>query len=88
VIEHGDGLPDDRVTCLMCANLQQRRVSHCRRYRMDVQPEVPLRCLGFMPLPQAADQRTGSERWPTMLADIEEMRRLEAGPASKDGVRR
>lgn len=83
MIDHEDGLPDDRVLCTSCAHLQERRLAHCRLYRMDVQPTVPLRCVGFKALPQAADQRSGHERWPGIQKEIDEIRKLEREYAEK-----
>jgi hypothetical protein len=83
-IRHQDGLPDDRVTCSECRHCDGGSY-FCRKYRMPTLAELPLRCMGFDPLPSAADQRNGSERWPTMKKDIEEARALEVRAPVKSG---
>ena len=79
-IRHDDGLPEDRVVCGECRHCDGGSY-FCRKYRMPTISELPLRCVGFDPLSSAVDQRNGSERWPTMKKDIEEMRALEVRAA-------
>lgn len=68
-----DGLPEDRVVCAECVHCDAGSY-RCRRYNRSALLDLPLRCLGFMPVKRLADQRPGSERWPTLKRDIEEMR--------------
>lgn len=68
-------LADDRITCLECANLQ--RIGQClaaKRFQIkgagrNYSPikNLPRRCEGFIPLPDDPDQRTGRERWPSLI---------------------
>jgi hypothetical protein len=71
-----DPLPDDRRTCSQCGNLRQRAcviakpeagalVVANRGYRPD--PVRLLRCVGYVPLANDLDQRTGAERWPGLI---------------------
>jgi hypothetical protein len=69
-------LPDDRRTCSQCRNLRQRvcdiakpergaLVVANRGYRPV--PERLSRCVGYAPLADDSDQRTGAERWPGLI---------------------
>lgn len=73
-----DGLPEDRVLCMHCRHYDSGSY-RCRFYKRAELADVPLRCVGFFPLPHVADQRPGRERWPTLKQDIEELRALEQG---------
>jgi hypothetical protein len=74
VIEHGDGLPDDRVLCEDC---RRYRVFYCEALKTSALPDVPLRCMQFIPVERLRDSRPGSERWPTLKQDIEELREMD-----------
>ena len=71
-----DGLPEDRVTCEQCLNGEARR-SWCKAFKGTTIPTLMRRCVKFLPLRADPDQRTGEERWPGILAQIEEIRALE-----------
>lgn len=74
-----DGLPEDRVTCLECRHCDAGSF-WCRRFKRAEIPDLPRRCTAFIPLVHAIDQRPGTERWPTLKQDIEELRALEVRP--------
>lgn len=80
MIEHGDGLPDDRVLCERCTQ-RDPDANWCRARRFHVIRELPVRCVKFIPLRGSPDQRTGQERWPgleKLIAEVREMDRLHA----------
>jgi len=54
-------IADDRITCRQC-----RRVvgSLCSLDARTIAVDQPYRCRSFTALPDAADQRSGRERWP------------------------
>ena len=71
-----DGLPDDRVTCAHCRHFGGR--FHCNAFETSTLPDLPRRCIKFVPLASLSDQRTGKARWPDLAKQIEELRALEA----------
>jgi hypothetical protein len=77
MIDHGDGLPDDRIVCTDCRHSDPEHY-WCRSLRTSILPDVPLRCMSFEPLHFVADQRTGVQRWPTLQRDIAEVRAIDA----------
>lgn len=74
-IDHGDGLPDDRVTCSTCTNY--RAPYHCTRLKQSVIPHLPLRCERYHPDRAQADSRDGRARWPGMREAITAARDLD-----------
>lgn len=72
-----DGLPDDRVTCATCKHLDAE-TNWCRALRVRTIATVPFRCMTYVPVYAEPDQRTGAERWPTLKANIEEARAMDA----------
>lgn len=67
----------DRRTCTQCLNLRGRicciakpggKVSANRGYTP--LPDLPIRCLGYMPNADDHDQRPGSLRWPGLTTPI------------------
>lgn len=75
-IDEVDGLPEDRITCQQCRELTRGR--HCRVFRSDMIIELRRRCVKFVPIATMEDRRTGAERWPDILKQIEEIRTLDA----------
>lgn len=73
-IRHTDGLPDNRVTCSECTHSDGGSF-RCRRLKVSILPDLPLRCAHFTPLVSASDQRNGVERWPNLQGDIETERK-------------
>lgn len=74
-----DGLPDDRILCTDCAQAHKRgRNLHCTPFNFDTLPDLKRRCVKFVPRRGLDDQRTGAQRWPTIVAEIEEVARLDA----------
>ena len=75
-----DGLPDDRILCTDCANSRPAHHGNtfCVPFRSDMLPALKRRCVKFVPRREVQDQRTGAERWPTILAEIEEVSRMDA----------
>jgi len=76
----GEAFADDRIRCLDCREL--RRNGDClaarERRRLDVSEyyghgatDVPWRCEFFVAKPDAADQRSGAERYPDLYAEYE-----------------
>ena len=64
---------DDRITCSRCANLAGRKCVKWEKLgaaRGWEPVQLSLRCEQFKPEAGEADQRTGAERWPSLLADV------------------
>lgn len=76
--EPADGLGDDRVSCRSCRNLIPWN-GKCREQEKlgAVLKDLPRRCILYVPIPKEPDQRTGAERWPGMVEEIEEIRRMD-----------
>lgn len=70
-----DGLPDDRVTCRACTCMDRR--NHCTVDSRRTMPDLPRRCIHFVPLPSVLDQRHGALRWPGLADEIAEVRRID-----------
>ncbi len=79
---------DDRRTCTDCANLSPQKGRCLAAWRgegpnhagREYHPITDLlgRCESYRPLASEADQRTGAERWPELVANtkrLQEMRR-------------
>lgn len=70
---------DDRIMCVDCAKLRVHKHTLCmaaaKREREDVGErygpiaDIPFRCEWFQPKPGDPDQRTGAQRWPTLMDD-------------------
>ena len=77
--EATENLSDDRRHCRSCRNLSRDRgCSAARRGELsgvavDAKPidTIPRRCVGYLPLRTDPDQRSGRERWPSMLRPLE-----------------
>lgn len=77
-----DGLPDDRITCTQCTQMNERS-KVCRVFKSQCIPDLPRRCVHFEPIASIADRRNGKERWPDIEAQIAELRELERAHNAK-----
>ncbi len=68
-----DPFPDDRRTCVQCANLIARRCQAAQRGEivasLNYEPigDLPRRCEGYAPGTADTDRRPGRERWPGLI---------------------
>lgn len=85
--------PDHRRTCQQCANLSgptrggfrrclaawrgEPPAGAAREYHPVV--DVPRRCESYTPMASELDQRTGAQRWSSIVVDTEGMRRADEG---------
>ena len=66
-------LADDRIHCTDCAHLRGRvcaqaaMIGAIKGYTPVL--NIARRCEGFKPLATASDQRTGAQRWPSLLIE-------------------
>lgn len=70
-----DGLPDDRIVCRACRHMD--RQGKCATFNAKTMPDLPRRCVHFVPISSVADRRTGAQRWPHIVEEIAEIRRLD-----------
>jgi len=68
--------PDDRIVCTECTHCDAGSY-RCRRFNTSTILDLPRRCTGFQPVKQLVDQRPGTERWPTLKREIEEVRAMD-----------
>lgn len=59
---------DDRRHCATCQNLNGTR---CRASGFYVLDDLPRRCLGYLPMSDDPDQRSGRARWSSLLSPVE-----------------
>lgn len=71
-----DGLPDDRITCQQCTSMDRNGM--CRCFKSKTIQTLRRRCIHFTPMRSLIDQRTGAQRWPTIVAEIQEVSRMDA----------
>lgn len=71
-----DGLPDDRIVCADCRHCDAGSY-RCHHYRTSTLPDLPRRCMGFVPDPRLPDQRPGRARWPDLKQVIADIRALD-----------
>ncbi len=66
-------LADDRIHCTDCANLRGRICAQAAMlgasHGYTPVLNIARRCEGFKPRPEALDQRTGAQRWPSLLIE-------------------
>lgn len=67
-------LADDRIHCTDCAHLRGRICAQAAMLgvRQGYMPVLTIarRCECFKPMATALDRRNGTERWPSLLADV------------------
>lgn len=73
-----DGLPDDRITCQQCTAMSPSgKGGVCSVFQQRTLLDLPRRCIHFVPIRGAADQRTGKQRWPHIVEQVAEIRELD-----------
>jgi hypothetical protein len=76
MVDAGDGLPDDRVTCASC-HQHTGKGSWCKRFMRSTDLGLPRRCYGYVPIKSERDQVPGAKRWPGLMPNIIEARALD-----------
>lgn len=86
-------MSDDRILCRDCANFDARCTIATERnlpgawMHFTTLVELPQRCIFFVPLRSAVDQRTGAQRWPEFAEHYRtvkrELRRVEHETAQR-----
>jgi hypothetical protein len=71
----GKMVGDDRILCRDCLAYRAGRCTSdtgvWAGHQIAVEwRDFPLRCLGFLPMPQDQDRRTGAERWPQAVKPL------------------
>lgn len=65
---------DDRIVCADCKQLGKQGRCGASRTTYVPLPDLPRRCLDFMPVARLQNQANGKVRWPELIIEIAAIR--------------